>query len=106
MEEIPTEFGMKHDKFQLKQTSIQFENDQTVLQRNERSFQSWEWWIKIHCKYQTQCNTHNKECLVNISNQHTQGIRRNKSQTESKQNRKTCYSKNKTSSLFFLISFF
>ena len=35
---IPTEFGTKRDKFQLKQTSIQLENDQRVLHRNEPSF--------------------------------------------------------------------
>jgi len=29
-ERIPTEFGTKREKFQLKRTSIQLENDQTV----------------------------------------------------------------------------
>jgi len=40
-ERIPTKFGTKRDKFQLKRMSIQLENDQTVSHRNEPSFQSW-----------------------------------------------------------------
>jgi len=39
---IPTEFGRKREKFQLKQTSIQLENDQTVSHRNEPSYTSWQ----------------------------------------------------------------
>ena len=48
-------------------------------------------------------NTHNAQCLVKISHQKTQGIRRSKSQTESEQ---TWFSKSKTSWLFFPISLF
>ena len=31
---IPKDFGMKRDKFQLKQTSIQLKNDKTVSHKN------------------------------------------------------------------------
>jgi len=48
-------------------------------------------------------NRHNEECLVKISDQNTQGVRRSKSQTESEQNR---FSENKTSFLFFPVSSF
>jgi len=37
---ISTEFGTKCDKFQLKRTSFQLENDQKVSHINEPSFQS------------------------------------------------------------------
>ena len=59
------------------------------------------WWLHIHykscetnlrLKSQPQLNTNNKGSLVNISNQNTQGIRRNNSKTESKHNWKTCFS--------------
>jgi len=72
-----------------------------------------EW--KIYCKSygtnvrlksQPQLNTHNKgNVWKKISNQNTQGIRRNKSRIESKQNWKSCFSKNRASWLLFLISF-
>jgi len=48
-------------------------------------------------------NRHNDECLVKISNQKSQGVRRSKSQAESEQNR---FSENKTSWLFFPLSSF
>jgi len=49
-------------------------------------------------KSQPKLNRHNDECLVKISDQNTQGVRRSKSQTEIEQNR---FSENKTSMLFF-----
>ena len=36
----------KRNKFQLKRTSIQLENYQTVSHKNEPSFNLWQWWIK------------------------------------------------------------
>ena len=54
-------------------------------------------------KSQPKLNRHDDECLVKISDQNTQGVRRSKSQTESEQNR---FSENKTSWLFFPVSSF
>ena len=54
-------------------------------------------------KPQPKLNRHSDECLVKISDQNTQGVRRSKSQTESEQNR---FSENKTSWLFFPVSSF
>ena len=48
-------------------------------------------------------NRHNDECLVNVSDQNTQGVRRSKSHTQSEQNR---FSENKMSRLFFPVSSF
>jgi len=67
---------------------------------------------KIYCqscgtnlglKPQPKLNRHNDECLVKISYQNTQGVRRSKSQTKSEQNR---FSENKTSWLFFPVCSF
>ena len=54
-------------------------------------------------KSQPKLNRHNDKCVVKISDQNTQGVRRSKSQTEIEQNR---FSENKTSWLFFRVSFF
>jgi len=54
-------------------------------------------------KYQPKDNRQSDERLVKISDQNTQGVRRNKSQTESEQN---WFSKNKTSWLFCSLSSF
>jgi len=64
--------------------------------------------IKSHSKINThnkECLTHNKECLVKVPDKKIQRIRRNKTQTESKQNRKTCFCENKTSWLYSPVSF-
>jgi len=52
---------------------------------------------------QPKLNRHSDDCLVIISDQNTQGVRRSKSQTESDQNR---FSENKRSWLFFPVSSF
>jgi len=62
---------------------------------------------KIYCescgtnlglKSQPKLSRHSEECLVKISDQNTQGVRRSKSQTEGEQN---WFSENKRSWLFF-----
>jgi len=53
-------------------------------------------------KSQAKLNRHSDECLVKISEQNTQGVRRGKSQTGSEQN---LFSENKTSWPFFPASF-
>ena len=67
---------------------------------------------KIYCqscgtnlgvKPQPKLDRHSDECLVKISVQNTEGVRRSKSQTESEQNR---FSEKKTSWLFFPVSSF
>jgi len=74
------------------------------------NYDSDEW--KFYCescgtnlglKYQRKLNRHNDECLVNISDQNTQGVRRTKSDTEIEQK---WFSENKTFCLFFPLSFF
>jgi len=59
--------------------------------------------MSMGLKSQLILNRHNDECLVKISDQNTQGVRRSKSQTDSARNR---FSENKTSWLFFAISSF
>jgi len=54
--------------------------------------------MSLGLKSQPKVNKHNNECLVKISDQNTQGVRRSKSQTESEQK---LFFKNKTSWLFF-----
>ena len=58
---------------------------------------------KAWFKSQSKFNRHNDECVVKISDQNTQGVRRNKSQTESEQNR---FSEKKMFWLFFPVSSF
>ena len=54
-------------------------------------------------KSQPKLNRHIDDCLVKISVQNTQGVRRSKSHFESAQNR---FSENKTSWVFFPVSSF
>jgi len=42
--------------------------------------------MNLGLKSQPKLNRQNDECLVQISDQNTQGVRRSKSQTESEQN--------------------
>ena len=56
--------------------------------------------MNLGLKSQQKLNRHSDECLVKISDQNTQGVRRSKSQTEGEQN---WFSENKTSWLFLLI---
>jgi len=67
---------------------------------------------KIYCqscgtnlglKSQPKHSRHSEECLVKISDEKTQGVRRSKSQTEGEKN---WSSENKTSLLFSLVSSF
>jgi len=59
---IPIEFGTKRDKFQFKWTNFLLENDQT-------NFKSCG--TNLRLKSQPQLNTHNKKCLLKISNKKT-----------------------------------
>jgi len=92
---IYTEFGTKHDKFQVKRMSIHPRKKSNSSHTNEPSFQPWQWSMKAYCescgmnlglKSQSKLNRHSDERLVKISDQNTQGIRRSKSQTEREQN--------------------
>jgi len=59
--------------------------------------------MSLELKSQPILNRHNDECLVKLSDQNTQGVRRSKSHIESEQNQ---FSKNQTSWLFLPISSF
>ena len=57
--------------------------------------------MSLGLKSSPKHNVHNDECLVKISDQNTQGVRRSKSQTEREQ-----FFENKMSWLFFPVSSF
>ena len=108
---ISTEFGTKRDKFQVKRMTIRprkksnsFAHKRTFLSAlavMNKKFIVKSCGTNLGLKPQPKLNRHSDECLVKISDQNTQGVRRSKSQTESEQNR---FSENKTSWLFFPVS--
>ena len=107
-----TEFGTKRDRFQVKRMSIHlgkksnsFTQKRSVLSAlavmNENLLPIL--WEESGLKCTPKLSTHSEECLVKISDQNTQGVRRSNSQTQSEQN--WC-SENKTSWLFYPVSSF
>jgi len=102
-----TEIGTKRDKFQVKRISIHlgkksnsFGHKRTFLSGlavTDKKFIASPvvgvWVLKL--------SRQNDQCLVKISDQNTQGVRRSKFRTESEQN---WFSENRTSWLLFLES--
>jgi len=110
---ISTEFGTKHNKFQVKRMSTHLgkkrkhfhtqTNLPFSLGGDEIFFYCESCGTNLGLRSQPKLDRHNDQCLVKISDQNTQGVRRSKSQTETEQN--WC-SENRTSWLFHPVFFF
>ena len=110
--QFPLNLGQKATDFRSNEWVFTQEKNHTVSHTNKPSFQPGQWWIKdllrilwdgFGLKCQPKLNRHNDECLVEISDQNTHGVMRNKSWTESEQN---WFFENKTSWFFFPVSSF
>ena len=82
--------------FRLNGWVFTHEKNQTVSHTNKHSFQPWQWSLGL--KFHPKLNRQSDECMVKISDQNPQGVRRTKSQPENEQN---WFSENKTSQLLF-----